>query len=707
MAAKTALVVEDDKGIQALLRDALELEGFQVMCEKDGDWGLRALQRRLPDVLVTDILLPTLGGFDLIQQLRGMPGGDHVPVVAISGIYRASKHKKNAKERLGVAAYLDKPFEIVQLVDALKEAMGSEYPSARPRAKAKAADLGPSRATADDPLADTGTRDEKRDVEEAENSFSGPRTAKGNLKHKRFPEVLSQLYRWKASGALLLRRERTKKIVYLKEGYPIFVKSNLLSECLGRVLVREKMISDEECEKSLQLMKDRPGRQQGTVLIELGAISPHNLVFGLQLQLEQKLFDIFSWPDGDYQFNAKIEIPAQTVHLDMSLATIVYEGVRRRFSEGQLDDLLEPFLEAFIGPHPDPAHRYQDLSLEADERRLLALVDGRRTMRDVIERGGLARLHAKQLVYSLLASEAIQPLSRAAKKKDALAPLDTSSMTTSTPQRPPPLRKRGEPAPAGGGGGGGGAGNVFANSTVPSSGEGLPIDEVRARLIEKARAMRRQNFFEMLGVSRAAHGDEIARAYHALVRDVHPDRLRGNVPADARALAEQIAAQLEIAFETLSDDERRKAYARKLEEGQKTGVSDELGKILAAEGRFRKGESALHAGAYAKAAALFREAVELYPEEGEFHSHLGWALYLESPDDAVVQADAIQRLHKGIELSPRFDKGHLFLGRVLTRMGRTADAQRAFEQALLCNPDSAEALAELKLAGLPTRQKRA
>ncbi|HEY4222535.1 MAG TPA: DUF4388 domain-containing protein [Myxococcota bacterium] len=713
MAVKTALVVEDDKGMQSLLRDTLELEGFQVMCEKDGEWGLRALKRRLPDVVITDILLPSLGGFELIEELRRMPGGDDVPVIAISGIYRASKHKKDARDRLQVSAYFDKPFEIVALVEALRQALGADYPranaSAPKAAQKRSNDLG------EDPLADFDTRLEQKEVERAENSFSGTRTAKGNLKHKRFPEVLAQLYRWKATGALLLRRERTKKIVYLKEGYPIFVKSNLLSECLGRVLVREKMISDEECERSLNLMKEKadgsPSRQQGTVLIEMGAISPHNLVFALQLQLEQKLFDIFSWPDGDYQFNAKIEIPTQTVHLDMSLATIVYEGVRRRFSEGQLDDLLEPFIESFVGPHPDPGYRFQDLALEADERRLLALVDGRRTMRDVIDKSGLSRLHGKQLVYTLLATETIQPMQRAAKKKDALDvfPAEAPSSPTALnlgAQKPPPLKKRGDS-------------NVFASSptavSTSRSGsypprpslEGVPADEIRAKLMERARAMRRQTFFEMLGVSKSAHSDEIQRAYHALVREVHPDKLRGNVPADARALAEQIAHQLEAAFQTLSDDKKRHAYASRIDQGQKTGVSDELGKILAAEGRFRKGETALHAGSYAKAAALFREAVELYPEEGEFHAHLGFALYLESPDDAVVQADAVKRLQHGIELSPRLASSHLYLGRVFTRMGRAADAQRAFEQALLCNPDSGEALAELRLAGLPTRQKRA
>ena len=690
MALKTALVVEDDKAIQGLLRETLEQEGFQVLCEKDGEWALKALERRLPDVLITDVLLPSLGGFEIIEQLRRSPGGANVPVICISGIYRAAKHKKDARDRLNVAAYFDKPFEMAALKVALQEAMGSEYPGGRravPRARPVTPDVG------DDPLADFDTRLEQREVEKAETSFPSARTARGNLKNKRFPEVLSQLYRWKATGGLLLRRERVKKIVYLKEGYPIFVKSNLLSECLGRVLVREKMISDEECERSLNLMKDRPGRQQGTVLIEMGAISPHNLVFSLQLQMEQKLFDIFSWPDGEYQFNPKVEIPAQTVHLDMSLATIVYEGVRRRFSEGLIDDLLQPFLDAYVAPHPDPAHRFQDFSLEADERRLLALVDGRRTLAEVIERCGIAHLHAKQLVYALLATETVQPLPRQARKKDVLEPPPRPPpLAAASPvsARPPPLKRRSDLVVAAR------AGRV----------EGLPVEDVRARLVERARSRRKQNFFEMLGVSRQAGADEIQRAYHALVREVHPDKLRGAVTADARALAEQIFQQLETAFETLSDEARRVEYGKKLDQGQKTGVSDELGKILTAESRFKKGEVALHGGSYARAAALFREAVELYPEEGEFHAHLGWAVFLESPDDPIVQADALHRLQQGVQLSPRLDRAHIFLGRVFSRMGRGAEAQKAFEQALVCNPDSAEALAELRLSGVPTRQRR-
>lgn len=687
MAPKTALVVEDDKGISNLLRETLEGEGFQVLCEKDGDWALKALERRLPDILITDILLPSLGGFELLEALRRMPGGGDVPVIAISGIYRGQRHKKQAQDRLGVLAYFDKPFEISALLFAVQEALGAAYPSARARARSQPPRPSKGADVFDDPLADFDQKMERQDVERVESSFNTARTAKGNLKHKRFAEVLAQLYRWRATGALLLRRDKQKKIVYLKEGYPIFVKSNLLSECLGRVLVREKMISDEECERSLLLMKERVGRQQGTVLIEMGCISPHNLVFALQLQLEQKLFDIFAWPDGDFQFNPKIDIPSQTVHLDMSLATIVYEGVRRKVGPRAVDDYLEPFWESYLTLHPDPAYRFQELALEADERTLLALADGRRTSRELVEKSGLKPQHAKQLLYTLLATETMQASAKPARKKDVAAFGETAPSLS----RPPPLKKR--------------ADAVFSSGR--SQVDEVPVDEQRIRLVERARAMKRQNYFEMLGVSRSATLDEITRAYHALVREVHPDRMRKHVPADARALAEQITAQIKIAFETLADDKRKTAYMQKLAQGQKTTVSDEVGKILLAEGRFRKGEQLLKTGLYEKAVEQFREAVELYPEEGEFSAHLGWALFLATPDDPLAQAEAQAQLDKAIALSPRFDRAYLYLGRVLSRSGRSADAQRAFEQALVCNPDSSEALAELRLhigRGAPRRR---
>ena len=113
---KTALVVEDDSGIASLVKDALEGAGLQVTVEKDGDLALKALARRLPDLVITDLLLPTVPGFELLEQLRGMPGGDQVPVIVMSGIYRSARHKRIAKDTYKVVASFDKPFKVDELI---------------------------------------------------------------------------------------------------------------------------------------------------------------------------------------------------------------------------------------------------------------------------------------------------------------------------------------------------------------------------------------------------------------------------------------------------------------------------------------------------------------------------------------------------------------------------------------------------------------
>ncbi|MBM4279778.1 MAG: response regulator [Deltaproteobacteria bacterium] len=731
---KTALVVEDDNGMQAVVREALEAAGLQVLVEKDGDWAFKALQRRLPDVLVTDLLLPQIGGFELIEKLRALPGGEHVAVVVMSGIYKSARHKRQATEKLGAVACLDKPFALEELVVVVQQAVG-EAPKKR-----RAADSGLPKAPkpqahgsvraegmVDDPLADFDSRLDKSDGERAGQSLPAERTVRGNLKNKRFPEVLAQMYRWKATGALLVRRGRIKKIVYVKDGYPVFVKSNLMSECLGRVLVREKMISEDECERSLVIAKSPAGggRQQGTVLIEMGALSPHNLVFALQLQLEQKLFDVFAWPDGDYQFSARIELPAQSVQLDMTLVTIVSEGVRRKFTDTQLQDLLEPFLDAFVGPHPEPGMRVEDLPLELDERALVDRIDGRRTLRDLVAHGGMPPRAARQLLYALIAAEIVLPSMRPArsgargderpstppaassssasmaalppsplatrttppplpKKRESTAPLPLQAAVTTSPSLPPRRSAAGDP--------------VLAPAALA---EVVSVEELRARLVERARLWKRQNHFEALGVSQRAGVDELQRAYQALVRDLHPDRLRrtsdGALPADARALADQLHHQLTTAFETLSDERRRADYAARLTPGPRTAASDDITRLLKADTAFRKGEAALDAERLADAVVHFRDAAGLFPDEGEFQASLAWALYRQAPDDPVVQVDVIGRLQRATELAPRYDRGWLWFGRVLQRAGRPGEALKQFERALQCNPDSRDAQSELQL----------
>ena len=75
------------------------------------------------------------------------------------------------------------------------------------------------------------------------------------------------------------------------------MKSNLVSECLGQLLVRERIISQRELEASIRDMKSS-GAKQGQVLMKMGSISQKNLDYGLALQFETKVLEPFGWEQG-------------------------------------------------------------------------------------------------------------------------------------------------------------------------------------------------------------------------------------------------------------------------------------------------------------------------------------------------------------------------------------------------------------------------
>ena len=81
------------------------------------------------------------------------------------------------------------------------------------------------------------------------------------------------------------------------------VRSNMLGETLGRILLEKRLITSEALAESVGRMQ-KEKRHQGEILVEMGALSPFNLERALVEQVEAKLFEVFSWPDGKFMFKA-------------------------------------------------------------------------------------------------------------------------------------------------------------------------------------------------------------------------------------------------------------------------------------------------------------------------------------------------------------------------------------------------------------------
>jgi CheY-like chemotaxis protein/curved DNA-binding protein CbpA len=700
------LVVDDDRNVQRMLAEALVTRGFSVSVERDGEAALRAFERQNFDVVLLDVLLPVLNGYEVARRIKSTPRGEKTPVLLLSGVYKSKIHQAEALERHGAAAFVEKPFKLGQLFEKLQGVLGPRFPQTssliprhasfddaprqagrpawRPRTAGASEDpqtssLIPRIGSADppaEPLADPRARAEASLVEATAPAETGETIERGDFSQRPFPELLAELHRRKATGALLLRREKVKKIVFFRSGIPESVKSNRLSECLGRVMVRERMISEADCEASLQRMKAE-GRQQGTVLIEMGCISPHNLRYALELQLRLKLLDVFSWTSGDYQFNPQAQPPPETVRFEMSAAAIIYEGVRRAFDEARLASVLGDVASKYVHPASDPLFAGQDMALGDEEAGLLAQMDGTRTVRELRRKGPLSPLDTDRFLYALVAAQmvALRP-----EKRLVQPPAPRASSTSE--ERP-----------------------WDEDEEVLELEDEVPPDEelhLRERLLGTLAAMRRMDFFELLGVPREVSADEVRRASVELLREYHVDAQAG--PPETRGLAEQVQQLVREAHDTLLDPERRARYEEQLGHGGvRHEVGEVVGRMLEAESSFRRGEQMLASGEVAAAHRAFSEAVRLQPEEGEFLAMLGWTTHRRALDDKQAAAEALLLLEQAVQRSPALARAHLFKGHLHKALGQASEAQAEYEKAVECNPGCTEALRELSILGWASR----
>ena len=682
------LVVDDDRNVQRMLADALGRAGFRVTVERDGEAALAAFERQSFDVVLLDVLLPALNGYEVARRIKSTARGERVPVLMLSGIYKTKMHQAQALERHGAAAFVEKPFKLTQLFGKLQGVLGDRYPQPPPPPPANG-----SPEPASEPLADPRAQAEASLVEFAAAEHTASETVagepeetapvpageptpdRGTFATRAFPELLADLHRRRATGGLLLRREKVKKIVFFRAGAPESVKSNRLSECLGRVMVRERMISEVDCEESLKRMK-ASGRQQGTVLIEMGCISPHNLRYALELQLRLKLLEVFGWTRGEFQFNPKAQPPAETVRLQMSTAAIVYEGIKRSYDTARIQGALGEIAARYVHPAEDPLFAAQDMSLGEEESGLLALMDGGRTVRELRRRGPLSPLDTDRFLYALLASQMVELRSERRTGPPPQAPLQAVSSSGSGDR---PWDDDEEV--------------LELEDEVPASDD---EGHLRERLLGALAAMRRMDFFELLGLRRDAPAEAVRSAAVELLREYRVDGPTSST--EVETVVKQIADLVGLAHDTLVEPAARARYEAELRAGGvKHEVGEAVGRMLEAESAFRRGEQLLVSGDVPGAHAAFNEAVRLQPEEGEFLALLGWTTHARAPADAGAGRQALGLLAEAVERSPTLDRAHLYKGHVHKALGQTAEAHGEYEKAVECNPGCTEALRELSI----------
>lgn len=134
------LVVDDEPVILKIVHQALAQRGFEVFDAPSGLDALRAVKERDPDAILLDAMLPDVHGFDIAKRLKGSRRYAHVPIVMMTAVYKGWRMAADLKESYGVAGYIEKPFNIHDVVRTLEDALAGRDPDARPNAEALSAE---------------------------------------------------------------------------------------------------------------------------------------------------------------------------------------------------------------------------------------------------------------------------------------------------------------------------------------------------------------------------------------------------------------------------------------------------------------------------------------------------------------------------------------------------------------------------------------
>lgn len=109
------LVVDDEPDLRALYSINLEDAGHEVLTASNGAEGLGVVQRDHPDVVLLDLTMPVMDGYEFLQRLRKMPDRQETPAIVVSAVATGGYSRK-----LGASCFMSKPFDAEELVNAVE-----------------------------------------------------------------------------------------------------------------------------------------------------------------------------------------------------------------------------------------------------------------------------------------------------------------------------------------------------------------------------------------------------------------------------------------------------------------------------------------------------------------------------------------------------------------------------------------------------------
>jgi hypothetical protein len=500
------------------------------------------------------------------------------------------------------------------------------------------------------------------------------------------------------SLVLELRRRQVWKRIVIENGVPVDCRSNLAHETLGRYMVNEGKLGEEDYTATLSRSAAR-GVQFGEILLENGLVTAVDLFRILQQNLAKKLLDLFTWSEGELRWLEGA--PASGSSLKVKVPQLILTGVSNFAPQEEVDMSVAPLVGKKLVRHPTPPFPLDDLRLSRAQSQIAeALHPPGRRMGELAELTQLPVDEITRILYALSILGVVAPAdllprdlsSTAAFPRPSLtppAPLAASAAPAATVPMPifapPPPPAASPTAPV-----------VTVTATAaPPTLSAAEIERRRNEIMQAFLAYRRQDAFELLAVPEEGSAADFERQFLDFARRFAPWRLDQGGPERMEPGMQERARDLFLAgaraFAELMDVEQRNTllFRRRTlreERARKPAASFAIKTdLLDAESQYKKGKALMDGEKYREALMLLEFAADCDPQNGLYAAELAHCRFLSSSANA---GRALKELAETLRRDPNCGLAAYYAGEIERQAGDPAAAEAHLRRAIkLMSPD--------------------
>lgn len=473
---------------------------------------------------------------------------------------------------------------------------------------------------------------------------------RGHIKDFRFADVLIGLQRSQKTGILTVEVGDKIKKLFIQNGTAIFSASNRPEDRLGDLLLREGRITLEQYNHSIEELK-KTKQRLGEILLRLGYLHFDELVPAVKRQVEEIILGIFELDNGRFYFREAPLPTEEIITLRLSAATLIYRGIQRIQSFNFIRQDM-PFLDRILRFSTNPLDLFQDVHADAAARKLIACIDGKKSIYEVMNSSGLHELNAIKIVYALLNIRFLEASDRTA------------------------LQEYDEELP-----------EEIREEIIEEIPESVGDSQLREMIEDMHVRYKNLGYYDMLNIGKHASPAEIRKAYYAAAKKFHPDRHFRFADESMRSKLSNIFSYVHEAYSALSDPQKKiKHDSLSSSSPLQPAMPQDKARTI-----FTKGKAAFNKNNLEEAELFFAQAIYFDSTRAEFHYY-----HAMSQNKRKKLKEAAKSLENALKLEPSSALYITELGSVFLKLGLPTRAKGLFEKALTISPDYSPALEGIK-----------